>query len=163
MNANPRNQFRDVLKQFHTAMLVTRSNDGALRARPMHIAEVESDSDLWFVTNVDSGKIDEIESDSHVNVSMQSGSQYLSINGNAHLVKDRERINRLWSDTWAVWFPEGKNDPNLGLIRVESQDGEYWDMSGLKRFQYLFRAGQALIEGERVDMASPAMHGRVNL
>ena len=163
MNANPRNQFRDVLKQFHTAMLVTRSPNGALRSRPMHIAEVESDSALWFVTNTESGKMGEIEADPHVNVSMQSGTQYLSINGVAHLEQDRDRIRDLWSESWAVWFPDGLHDPHIGLIRVEAKDGEYWDMSGLKRFQYLFRAGQALIQGDTVDMDSPAMHGRVNL
>ncbi len=43
--------FHDLLTQFETAMLVTRAEDGSMRARPMGIAKVDDDSSLWFGKN----------------------------------------------------------------------------------------------------------------
>ncbi len=43
------------------------------------------------------------------------------------LSEDQEKINDLWNDTLEAWFPQGKNDPNIQLIRVEVDEAEYWD------------------------------------
>src|SRR5215207_5477177 len=43
-------RFQDLIKEFDTAMLVTRNADDRLEARPMAIADVEETNDLWFIT-----------------------------------------------------------------------------------------------------------------
>lgn len=155
--------FHELLVGFDNAMLVTRSTAGELRARPMAIAQVEADNDLWFVTGMDSGKIDEIAGDAHVCVTFQSGSQFASLSGRASVVRDAKKIDQLWNEAWKVWFPEGKSDPSLVLLRVEGQEGEYWDRSGVRGLKYLFQAGKGYLQGTRPEIDQQQQHRKIDL
>jgi general stress protein 26 len=157
-------KLQDLLHDFRTAMLVPRTTDGKLRSRPMAVAEMQAEGVLWFITQRSSNKLDEIARDDHVNVAMQSTAKFLSISGTATAVDDRAKIAELWSETWKVWFPGGKDDPSLLLLKVQVQEGEYWDDSGVQGLKYLFEAGKAYLSGTRPDVASDAnMHGKVIL
>ena len=72
-------------------------------------------------------KLDEIEKDGHVVVTMQSSTKFISLSGRATPVDDRGKIARLWKVEWKVWFPGGKDDPNILLLRIDGDTGEYWD------------------------------------
>lgn len=148
MADSPQQKFHELLRSFDNAMLVTTAADGQLRSRPMAVADVEPDSDLWFVTGDASGKVDEILQHPKVNVSMQSDRRFLSLSGIATLVHDRNRIEELWNEAWRVWFPGGKDDPNIALLKVDAVEGEYWDSSGFEGLKYLFKAGKAYLSGE---------------
>ncbi|MBA3671919.1 MAG: pyridoxamine 5'-phosphate oxidase family protein [Gemmatimonadaceae bacterium] len=50
------------------ARFTTRRPDGRLVSRPMATQERVSGADLWFVTDVTSHKLDELEADPHVNL-----------------------------------------------------------------------------------------------
>ena len=142
-------RLKDLLKDFNTAMLVTHAPDGTLHARPMAVAQVEPDGDLWFVTDRASGKMDDIGADAHVNVSMQGAGKFVSVSGNAAAVEDRAKVDEIWNEHMRVWFPGGKDDPNLVLLRVDAREGEYWDNSGANAIKYMFKAGRAYLRGER--------------
>jgi len=43
------------------------------------------------------------------------------------IVRDRARIEEKWSEPLKAWFPDGKDDPQIALIRVHPERGEYWD------------------------------------
>lgn len=164
MSTTPDRKLQELLKAFNVAMLVTRSSGGQLRSRPMALADVQPDGDLWFLTERRSGKMDEIERDSHVNVAMQSNAKFVSISGAATLVESREKIAELWNEAWKVWFPGGKNDPGLVLIKVHGETGEYWDNSGTSGIKYLIEAGKAYLTGKKPDVADdPTIHGKVDL
>lgn len=143
--------FRDVLEHFDNAMLVTRSSDGTLRGRPMAIARSEADGTLWFFTSVESGKVDEILSDPRCAAVMQGSLRYLSLSGQAELVRDRKRIDDLWQRPYEAWFKQGKDDPDLALIHFVAAEGEYWDSSGAKGLRYVFEVAKALARGDTVD------------
>jgi general stress protein 26 len=164
MATDPNKKLRELLKDFDMAMLVTIANDGQLRSRPMAVADTDDNGTLWFMTQSDSPKIDEIAHDSHVNVAMQSSTKYLSISGTATPVKDRAKIAELWNEAWKTWFPEGKDDPKLMLVKVQGDKGEYWDNSGSSGIKYLIEAGKAYLSGTRPDVESdPKIHGKVEL
>ena len=164
MATSPDVKLREMLEEFGLAMLVTRTPEGQLRARPMALAEVEPDGTLWFGTDRHSPKVDELENDSHVAVTMQSKTRFVSLSGTAATVDDRERLARLWKAEWKVWFPGGKDDPNLLFLRVAGTTGEYWDNSGTGGLKYLIEAGKALLTGTRPDVEhDPKVHGRVSL
>ena len=152
----------DVLEHFDTAMLCTRQPDGTLRARPMAVAEAQRNGDLWFVTSVETGKIDEVLNDSGVVAAFQSKTRYLSISGRAEIVGDETLIARLWQEAWREWFPQGKDDPRLVLIHVRATEAEYWDRSGAKGLRHVFDAAKAALKGERAD-GRDEEHGRVML
>lgn len=156
-----REHVRELLKSFDTAMLVTR-RDGAMRSCPMAIAEREDNGNLWFVTRRSSEKVADIEAEPLVHVTLQAAGKYLSISGKADVVDDREKIAALWSEAWRVWFPDGKDDPEMILVRVRSKEGEYWDSRGLKGVKYLFEAAKAWLKGE-TPPHDEELHERVTL
>ena len=46
------------------------------------------------------------------------------------IVDDRAKIEELWSPAMKLFFPGGKDDPNLRLIHVRADSAEYWDGPG---------------------------------
>lgn len=164
MTAQTERKFQDLIEDFSVAMLVTRTSDGELRSRPMAVADVDDDGTLWLMTQRHSPKTEEIAHDDHVNVSMQSTTKFVSISGEADPVDDRRKVAELWNESWKIWFPGGKDDPNLLLLRVRGNSGEYWDNSGTSGIKYLIEAGKAYLSGTRPDVAhDPKIHGKVTL
>jgi general stress protein 26 len=39
---------------------------------------------------------------------------------------DRAVVDRLWNRDIAAWYPQGKDDPNLLLLRLDAQQAEIW-------------------------------------
>jgi general stress protein 26 len=164
MSVNEEEKFRELLRDFDAAMLVTRTTAGQLRARPMAVADVQPGGELWFVTERHSGKMEEITRDAHVNVVMQAKHKFVSISGTAKPVDDRRKVAELWNEAWKVWFPGGKDDPGLILLRVHGDSGEYWDNTGTGGIKYLIEAGRAYLSGTKPDVAGdPKVHGKVGL
>ncbi|EMI52996.1 pyridoxamine 5'-phosphate oxidase family protein [Rhodopirellula sallentina] len=139
----------ELLNDFDNAMLVTRSSEGSLEARPMAVAQIEDDGDIWFVTDRNSGKVADLMLDDEVAVTMQGSNKFAVVSGTAHAVDDRAKLDELWSEAWKVWFPEGKASQSILLLRVEADHGEYWDNSGTNGLRYLIKAGKAYMHGER--------------
>lgn len=163
MTENQNKKFLEILKDFDTAMLVTRSDSGLL-GRPMAIVDVEENGNLWFISGEATEKTREIEVDPTVLVTCQKDhGRYLSLSGTASIVRDRSKIDQLWKESFQVWFPNGKNDPNVSLIYIETQRGEYWDTSGLKKITYLFQAASAYLTGKPPKIDEGREHGEVRL
>ncbi len=53
---------------------------------------------------------------------------------------DRGMIDKLWSKQVEAWFPGGKDDPNLALLRLDIANAELWesDMSLSGKLKMLF-------------------------
>ena len=138
-------------------MLVTRSSDGGMRARPLAIADGGDDETLYFSTSIESPKVREIEADPHVNVVMQDGRRYVSLSGVAKVVRDRGIIERLWSPSGSDLVSErhGRSVPvsaarRAGRGRVLGHDRH----AGIK---YVFEMARAFVAGSRP--ASDATNG----
>ncbi|HEY4162631.1 MAG TPA: pyridoxamine 5'-phosphate oxidase family protein [Dongiaceae bacterium] len=147
MAIDTQDRLYDIIKDFNNALLVTLSN-GRSHARPMAVAEIRRDGDVFFATSLQSPKIAEIEANPEVIVTFQSGSQFASISGNAEIVRDRALVDKLWSEAWKVWFPGGKSDPTLCLIRVDAREGEYWDNAGAQGIKNAYKMAKAYMQGK---------------
>jgi general stress protein 26 len=151
----------NALKKLDTVMVTTKAENGTLRARPMAVADVDVDGVMWFVTSKESEKTHEILHDARAVISAQEKGLYVSLSGTLEVVVDRKRVHDLWKGVWKAWFPEGKDDPSIVLIRLRPEIGEYWDQTGTKGLQYLFEAAKALLDGKRVDDQDPRHHAKV--
>lgn len=151
-----------LLEGFDTAMLVTRAADGHLHARPMAVAELHADADAYFVTSIDSPKIAEVYADADVLLTFQSSSRYAAVYGRVNVIRDRGLVERLWKEAWKVWFPRGKSDPSIAVLRFDADHGEFWNAAGLRGVRYAFEAAKAYVRGEtpRTDNDT---HGRARL
>lgn len=152
--------FDEIIGDFDTAMLITRSSSGELHGRPMHIAAHNDEAQLSFATSIATGKIADIDADHRAAVTLQGGDRYVSLTGFVKISADANRIHALWSPAWQLWFPQGADDPTLRLIDFMPQSGAYWDISGGNRFEFLVEAGKALLQGEAIDQARLASHDK---
>lgn len=121
----------DLIQGIEVAILTTVAEDGSLRSRPMAVQKQRFDGSLWFFTRQNSLKTHEVQEDQRVNVSFADpeSQRYVSVSGEAELVRDHARFERLWNPMYRAWFPDGPGDPNLALLRVDVQHAEYWDSS----------------------------------
>lgn len=164
MNTNTAKKLHELLEGFPCAMLATRTTDGELHARPMAVADVEEGGRVWFLTQRDSAKMDEIANDNHANVTLQSNAQFVSLSGYVSTLHDPAKVNAIWNEAWRTWFPDGKNDPRLILLRFDAHRGEYWDNSGTSGIKYLIEAGKAYLSGTQPDVEhDPKIHAKVEL
>jgi len=116
----------DLVGEATIAMLTTAEPDGTLRSRPLATLEMDSEGKLWFFIAMSSGKVGEIDQHRKVNLSYANidKQDYVSISGHARLFRDPEKMRELWTPWVEPWFPEGLNDPDLGLLEVTVRAGE---------------------------------------
>jgi general stress protein 26 len=121
-----------LINDIDIAMMTTVDEDGTLRSRPMSTQKTEFDGTLWFFTESDSPKVDDIRREYDVNLSYArpDKQQYVSVSGKAALVRDRAKMQELWNPSLKAWFPDGLDQANLGLLRVDVQQAQYWDSPG---------------------------------
>ena len=158
-------KLNSLIKDVQVAMLTT-IDWGVLRSRPMQTQEMDFDGDLWFFTSSETHKTEEIEKDRRVNVSYAApdSNTYVSVSGTAEILKDRAKIEELWTPIHKAWFPKGPDDPNLVLLKVNVEQAEYWDSPSSTIVQV---AGfvKALVTGESADHQDGDIgnHGKVHL
>jgi general stress protein 26 len=138
----------NMIKSIRFAMLTSEDGD-QLRSRPMAASQREFDGNLWFFTRADAHKVAEVKEDSRVGVSYADPDRqnYVSLSGRAHLVRDRDAINEHWSEAVRVWFPKGKDDPEIALLKVEVQQAEYWDAPS-STMVHAYGYAKAMLTGE---------------
>jgi general stress protein 26 len=91
----------------------------------------------------------EVQGDSRVCVTYAEPSRqdYVSFSGRASLVRDRAEIDARWSALLKAWFPNGKDDPDVALLRVSVEQAEYWDSPNSTVVQ-LYGYAKAALTGE---------------
>jgi len=150
---NDLQKLRDLVKDIDFCMLTTIDEHGDPHSRPMSSnGDIDPDGDLWFFTNLSSHKVSEVENAPKVNVSFADpeNQRYVSITGVAQLVRDRKKIEELWRPEFKMWFPEGKDDPEIALLRIGLEKAEYWDSpSSTIGFALSFVSG--LVTGKQPD------------
>lgn len=111
------------------AMLTTISPEGSLVSRPLQTQKTECDGQLWFMTDFRTHKIEEIRQHPQVNVAYADpdDNKYVSVKGSAEVLRDQKLIDEMWSPAHSVFFPNGKDDPEIALLRVTVESAEYWD------------------------------------
>lgn len=155
----------ELLSDFSTVMLITSEGSGAsakLRARPMNVAALREDSTLTFMTGLDTAKVDEARG-SVAHVVAQGRTVFVSLSGRAEVVRDRDRIEAAWKPADKVYFPQGKDDPNICLIVFHPEEAELWDVSGAKGLKFLFDAAKSLLTGEAPRKSDDDTHDVVDL
>jgi len=137
-----------LVEEIRTCMFTTESNHGGLRSRPMATAACDDDGTIWFFTDDDSAKIDELKNHQPVLLSYArpSDNSYVSITGNAMISHDQQKKEEIFSVISKAWFPEGPESKDLALLKFTPTKAEYWDSSDSSIIQ-LYRIGKALLTG----------------
>ncbi|QBO57273.1 pyridoxamine 5'-phosphate oxidase family protein [Chryseobacterium salivictor] len=119
--------------------------------RPMSLRETDDQGNLWFISSDQSHKNFEIQKDNRVQLYFMnnSDSEYLSILGKAFIYKDKETIEEKWSAMANAWF-DGKDDPNVSVIRVTPDETYYWEPK-VGKFVSMLHFATAAISGQKSD------------
>ncbi len=145
-------QLWEMVKGLEVGMLVSL-NDDQLQSRPMHLVQKDFSGSFYFFTEIPSEKVKEIKDNQEVCLAFSCPKKqtYVSISGVALLNRDQTLIDQFWNPFVAAWFPQGKNDPSVGLIQIDAYKGEYWQGTSLKVVQ-LFNYVSALIQKKKPEM-----------
>jgi general stress protein 26 len=156
------NKLAHLIKDIKIAMMTTSGHDGELHSRPMATQQTDFDGTLWFFTGRSTLVADELHKRPVVNLAYANNdnSTYISVSGNVEITRDRSKMQELWSDLYKAWFPQGLQDPDLCLLRVDVTSAEYWDAPAGKMVAFLGML-KAAATGEPSE--SIGEHGEVDL
>jgi general stress protein 26 len=129
------NDISEKMRDIDFAMLSTRTEGGAVAARPMsNNRQVEFDGDSYFFTLESTRTVGDIRRDPNVGLTYQSKSGalgmkpfFISIEGRAELIDDKRRFAEHWTKELDDWFKEGIETAGLMLVKVAAQRLHYWD------------------------------------
>ncbi|RYX92832.1 MAG: hypothetical protein EOO28_20895 [Comamonadaceae bacterium] len=156
-----------MIESIGPGMLTSIDGRGLLISRPMTPLELDRSGVLWFFIRASSlnagaalapaavgpaGASPEASADASatsdppdssltysVNIAFAQpdAASYVSVTGLARLVRDARREEKLWSPEIRIWFAQGKNDPDLALLRVDIVEADYWDASAASMVRLL--------------------------
>jgi general stress protein 26 len=147
----------DLIEGIETAMFTTRRPTGQLVSRPMATQDRIEGTDLWFVTNAETHKLDDLGLDPHVNCSYYNNRthEWVSVSGLARVSRNKSRIRQLYQEGWKTWFGDeggerdgGPNDPRIALILVEAELATYMKVNKWRPI-ILFSTLKAKVTGSR--------------
>ncbi|WEX09516.1 pyridoxamine 5'-phosphate oxidase family protein [Chelativorans sp. AA-79] len=120
----------ELIRKIGICMLASRDGD-MLRARPMAAHFDAETRVIYFLTDADSHKKEELDRDPHVVLAFaDTGRQtYLSLSGIAEVSNDRGKVRELWSTPAKAWW-QSPDDPSIRVLKVVPQDAQYWVSPG---------------------------------
>lgn len=150
--ANPSDteQIARLVSSAKIGLFTTVNAEGSLVSRPLGV-QGEFDGELWFFSQDPSPKTDDIRANPNVNVAFESSKGYLSVAGTAEVVHDDAKIDEFWRPAAEAWFPGGREDPTVALIRVIADTVELWTTDDPKPI-ILLKVAAAAIRGGQPDI-----------
>ena len=140
--------FYDKISDIKFTMLVTRNHAGQMHARPFTIQAAGHEGAIRFLSRMDSDAVTEIQHDGNVLLCYADTSQnrFISSAGQASLSQERADIDALWKPADKLFFPEGKDDPQLVVVRVAISRADIWDSdkSRMEKMMIMAKAAAGL-------------------
>ena len=134
------NKLKELVSDINICLFCTnlKTDDGAT-CRPMAAQLVCDQGNVWFFSEKNSDKNKEITENENVQLffSHPAKSSYLIVNGKAEIIFDKVKVDELWSPLVKTWFPEGKDDPNISVIKVKPNSAYYWYTDGNRMINFL--------------------------
>jgi len=121
-------QLRKMIKDVKYALLTTAAPDGSLHSRPLTTLDWDFDGVAWFLVPRDSRLASELTRSPDVNLAYASPEEdtFISLAGRAQVQQNPARARELWNRWAEMFFPDGPESPEVGVLRVEIRSAEYW-------------------------------------
>ncbi len=143
-------KFRSLVRDVNICMFTTIDDSGQLFSRPMSTVRIDDEGNAWFFTNEFSEKISELSKDNTVYLiyAHPGKNVYVTVKGSCLVTLDKSKINELWDPLLKAWFPGGKEDPRLCLVKVVTEEASYWNSDAGNMVIY-FRMLRAIANREQ--------------
>jgi general stress protein 26 len=146
-------KIREMVKDVKYAMMTTVTAEGHLHGCPMTTSETSLGAkEIWFIGDKKSESVTNIKGNPQVNLAYvsQQDKDYVSINGTAELVDDKDKLDELWSPVYNAFYEQGKEDADIQLIKVVPNGAEYW-ISGNSVINAVKMAAAAVQDGKTAE------------
>lgn len=116
------------MESIGTCMLVTKQGL-TLRGRPMRALPAREEGCVWFLADRRGHKDEELGRDpqSALIFAHPGRNDFLSVSGETEVLNDPARVDALWNDAARAFWPAGRRDPNICVLRFLPEEAEYWD------------------------------------
>jgi general stress protein 26 len=111
---------------------VTHDGQGRnIRARPMAARPGREEGAIYFLTDADAPKAQEVRRDDAICLAFADHKSriYLSVTGHAEIIDDQNRIKEFWSIFDKAFWPD-KSDPRIRILRVTPESAQFWEGAG---------------------------------
>lgn len=117
-------------KELKSSPIILLGLDGARdgHGQPMTAFFEDDKGPLWFFTAKGNGIVAAL-GQSHramAHYAAKGHGLFATIHGNLTLDTDRATVERLWNPHIAAWYPGGKDDPDLRLLRLDTESAQIW-------------------------------------
>ncbi len=119
-----------IVRDARVCMITVTDHMGSLQSRPMAPVNVTDSGEVSFLLDTTTAFAAQVGKGAQVNLSIAEGSVWLSISGRGKVIRSPKRVHEFWNAAAEAWFPDGPDDPRLGLLRVRGRTAEYWDAPG---------------------------------
>jgi len=153
-NQDAIDKLAEMVNSIDVGMMGTKSSINAhTHFVPMSRQEVDADGNIWFLTSIESETCLNIEQHNAVNIVFADPKnyQFLVVEGRAVISRDQQRIDKYWNKMMEGWFDKGKEDPRIRVLKVQTEDAQYWDTASNKLVTLIKMAASA-ITGEQIDV-----------
>ncbi len=120
-----------MMKDSEYSFFITHGPGGSMHTRLMQHFEPDPDLTLWFGAGPASRKVQEVQANSDVTVSLmhpQHGG-YVSLMGTAEVMTDPEKKQKYWRAHWTDIYPGGPENEEYLLLRFTPQRLEWMDFA----------------------------------
>ena len=137
---------------------------GVAGGEPRHMqpmtAYVEREAnELWFFTYRDTDLVRDVNAssghDAMFCIISKDREVYACLGGELEEHFDRERMERYWNPVVAAWYPDGKDDPRLTLLRMRLDDAQVW-LSQAGPVRFAFEIAKANMTKDQPDLGGRA-------
>ena len=141
--------------------MYTTYKDGKIESRPMTTLDIDDSGNAWFFTSrkTDIGESSNWGEEVTLIYSDPKNNSYLSVSGSSSVIVDEKRKEELWNPMSKAWFPGGKDDPDLVMLKVTTDEAAYWDSTSSKMVVF-FSMLKAAVTGTTPDGGD---HGKLDL
>ncbi len=148
---DPREIVEAIMRDTRIAILTYTDAQGRLVSTPMGTQTFDDPSVVWFITGLDTDKVEAIRANPQVNVAYSSDEGWVSYSGTATPSDDKAKLDELWDPSASAFMDTEKEDPRSGLLEVHGQTAEYWSSDGAVKTAFEFAKG-LLTKGKAPDM-----------
>ena len=120
------------------AFLITIGEDGRPDARAMAVAKADGLKTAWMMTCKLSDKHRQLSQNPGcmiyaTDLEDTQGYMELRLWGKIELLDDAETKARIWRDDYICYFPGGKDDPNLCVLKFTADSGTLQTQAGKEK------------------------------
>jgi general stress protein 26 len=107
-------------------------SDGRSHLQPMTAYSDEAQGAIWFFTKTTTDLARQTGAGHYAMFCVMAKDQEFQacIGGELQPDHDRARIEAFWNPVVSAWFPDGKDDPELTLLKLTPVDAQVWVMRG---------------------------------